>query len=203
MQFHMRSGYVVDFNHPRIEYLPMEDVLFALAREHRFFNQIDWSVLQHSLACGVTAAMYYPDNRPLIIHAFCHDLTEAFLRDVPSPVKTADYKKIEATIQKKIYDYLNIEPLAGDDEKYLHEIDMHMRLVEAWEFYPTRDCYDAIKEEMGNDVDPDLVILCTQAMTQVMGVNIWHVGEDNIIDMSVVAQFVVDQYRELTNNFTE
>lgn len=172
MKFFMRSGGCLDFSRPTLDFFPMEDVLFSLAKEDRFFNQIDWSVLQHSIACGLAGEILYNDNTLLIKHLYVHDFTEAFLRDVPAVVKCKEYKDIESEVQNKIFNFINLPSLGIDDHVYLKNIDIHMRLVETFYLYESPECFEAIKAEVGA-IEPEILLACTDAFLKVQALDIF------------------------------
>jgi hypothetical protein len=158
-RFFMRSGGCLDFSRDRIDFLPLDDILHSLAYERRFFNQIDWSVLQHSIACGFAAEQLYGLNTLLVKHTWIHDFTEAFLRDVPAVVKIDGYKEVEYDIQNKLFAFMGIHALSSEDYTYLKTIDLHMRLVEAFHLYQSSEAFDAMVVEQEH-IDPAAMIAC-------------------------------------------
>lgn len=179
MKFYMRSGGCLDFSRDTLDFFPMEDVLFSLAKEHRFFNQIEWSVLQHSIACGIAGDILYGDNALLVKHLYVHDFTEAFLRDVPAVVKCKEYKEIEHEVQTKIFNFINLPHLGVDDHAYLKGIDVHMRLVETFYLYASPECFEAIKAEVG-PIEPEVLLACTDAFLKVQTMDMF----DENLDIS-------------------
>jgi len=87
---------------PRPEDIRIEDIAHALARQCRFAGHLDdhYSVAQHSvlvsLACEPADALW----------GLLHDATEAYLVDVPAPVKRspemAGYRAIESRLEAVI-----------------------------------------------------------------------------------------------------
>lgn len=191
-QFFMRSGGCVDFSRDRIDFLPLEDMLHSLAYERRFFNQIDWSVLQHSIACGIAADQLYGHNVLLVKHTWIHDFTEAFLRDVPAVVKIDGYREVEYDIQQKLYAFMGIPALSSEDYEYLKQIDLHMRLVEAYHLYATSEAFDAITETHGT-VDAAVMIACCHGFQVAQQITVLENGEvhPDVIDLfrAVLAKF--------------
>lgn len=159
-KFFMRSGGCLDFSRDTIDFLPLEDILYALAHERRFFNQINWSVLQHSMACGFACEQLYGHNVLLVKHTWIHDFTEAFLRDVPAVVKLDDYRAVENEIERKLHAFMGIPALSSEDYTYLKKIDLHMRLVEAFHLYSTDEAFEAMASEQSGDIDPAVLIAC-------------------------------------------
>lgn len=186
MKFFMRSGGCLDFSRETLDFFPMDDVLFSLGKEDRFFNQIEWSVLQHSIACGMAGEILYGDNALLVKHLYVHDFTEAFLRDVPAVIKCKEYKDIETEVQNKIFNFINLPPLGIDDHAYLKNIDIHMRLVETFYLYATPECFEAIKAEVGS-IEAEILLACTEAFLSVKSLDMFNANGD--IDETVVELF--------------
>lgn len=94
------SGRHVDLLNPAPENLEIEDIALGLSRECRFSGQTRafYSVAQHS----VLASRLVPEERAL--EALLHDATEAFLRDIPTPLKKRlpEYARIEAVLDRSI-----------------------------------------------------------------------------------------------------
>lgn len=159
----MRSGALVDFTKENVYDIRLYDILYSLAYERRFFNQIPWTVLQHLLVCGSTAQELYGYNRLLVQHSFVHDFTEAFVRDVPAPFKTKDFREAETKIYKKLLENFNIKTLSNEDAELLHNIDLHVRYIEAFNLYDTVDCADAIySQDLSNgNLDAKLLVVAT------------------------------------------
>jgi hypothetical protein len=85
---------------PRVEDIDIEDIAHALAMKCRYGGHTKWfySVAQHSVLVAENVA---PENR---LAALLHDASEAYLADVPRPVKPylEGYGKIEAAIDTVI-----------------------------------------------------------------------------------------------------
>lgn len=79
------SGRVLNFMEPTIESIGLEDLAAGLAAMPRYAGQTiaRYSVAQHSL---LVARLVEPRFR---LHALLHDAAEAYMGDVPSPLKDA------------------------------------------------------------------------------------------------------------------
>lgn len=94
----------------------IEDIGFALAKLCRFngHSQIFYSVAQHSLLvaeimeCDRVRGM--ADGEPL--EGLLHDATEAYLSDVPAPLKQflPDFKKLDAEWERQLRGYFGLPP---------------------------------------------------------------------------------------------
>jgi hypothetical protein len=90
------SGRHINLPNPDSSSIEIGDIALGLSRECRFSGQTRsfYSVAQHS----VLASRIVPGEWAL--EALLHDATEAFLRDIPYPLKTLlpEYKRIEAIL---------------------------------------------------------------------------------------------------------
>jgi|SRR5579871_6166525 len=82
------------------------DIAIGLARECRWGNHCKrfYSVAEHSIECMNAAMRLYPDEIGLPFQCLIHDAPEAYLKDIPSPLKNLipEYEKIEENIQRAI-----------------------------------------------------------------------------------------------------
>ncbi len=94
------SGKRFHFLGPQQDEIDIEDIAHALANECRFGGHTSsfYSVAEHS----ILVATLCPDN--LALGALLHDASEAYIRDIPSPVKhhLTNYKEIENIVQGAI-----------------------------------------------------------------------------------------------------
>ena len=95
-----RSGRHLDFQNPDPAEIAIEDIAVALSRECRFSGQTreSYSVAQHS----VRTSRSVPEA--FALEAILYDATEAWLRDLPQPMKRLlpEYSQIERTIDRVI-----------------------------------------------------------------------------------------------------
>lgn len=180
----MRSGAVVDFDTKEIFSLPLEDILYSLAREFRFHGQSDCSVLQHSIVTGMIATRMR--FNPLVVkHAYVHDFAEAFLRDVPSMIKGPEYNALENEVYSKLMSFMGIPLLGGDDKDLLRQIDLHARVVEAYYAFEDIGIYEAVVEEV--QIDPVMLMEAVMVWREVMDIEIF--GENGEVSDVVVSVF--------------
>lgn len=124
------SGQPLDFACPNPVNIRVEDLAISLSRAPRFCGHLHihtWSVLQHSI---LMASFVDPDKYRL---ALAHDASEAFLCDLPGPVKhmpeLAGYRRVEARVQKASLKALGIQA----PPEALAEIKLADRLSEKLE----------------------------------------------------------------------
>lgn len=127
------SGIYFNVFEPDIKSIVIEDIIHALANLCRYGGHCDpfYSVAQHSIACSYLVSSE---------NAFCallHDATEAYLVDLPKPIKEQIeiYNTIEANLYKAISQKFN---LPAEIPEEVHKIDVGIREYE-WNFYMTKD----------------------------------------------------------------
>lgn len=91
---------------PQPEDFKIEDIAHALANTCRFTGHVEkfYSVGQHSILVSEAIEKQFPYDHELMKAGLIHDASEAYLVDVPSPLKPylPEYKKIEANVMDKI-----------------------------------------------------------------------------------------------------
>jgi len=110
------DGVLFDVLNPKVSDIKLDVIAHGLAKKDRasgHYNRV-WSVAEHSLFTAY-AAEYYAARMGLVmsevrgcaIKALLHDGSEAYLVDLPRPVKHLpgfeEYRKIESELQTCIY----------------------------------------------------------------------------------------------------
>lgn len=94
------SGGYLDINDPDPEMFLIKDIAHQLSMQPRFGGKLRrfYSVAQHSVGCALDVPMEHK------LAALLHDASEAYICDIPSPVKAylPDYKIIEDRIMRAI-----------------------------------------------------------------------------------------------------
>ena len=122
------SGVKFHFLNPTPNEIDIKDIAFSLANQCRFNGHVSFfSVAEHSVA---VAARLPPS---LQLAGLLHDAAEAYLSDIPSPIKQwlPDYKAMEDTVQKVINAKFEIQ-LSDADSKLLKEADKDATSTEAY-----------------------------------------------------------------------
>lgn len=129
------------------EMISINSIAKGLSRECRFAGQIKmfYSVAQHSVILSRAMPRFK-------ILGLLHDASEAYLRDIPRPIKAVlpDYRRLETKVQESIYRSTTglvpeeIEGLADE----IHTLDMRLMMTEALALYDAHpnwidDFYDA------------------------------------------------------------
>lgn len=103
------SGNLFDYINPHASQFNILDIAHGLSKQSRFSGQTKdfYSVAQHS----VIVSHLVPEEDAL--KGLLHDAPEAFLGDVPSPLKQLlpDYKKLEESIEKVVFNKYGFEHL--------------------------------------------------------------------------------------------
>lgn len=120
------SGVYVNILNPTEDMIFISDIAHSLANNSRWGGHLDFdkriSIAQHSLNCVDTLK-----NQPVTVQmqALLHDATEAYLLDMPKPIKDLlpDYQLLEEKFAKLIFSKFGVEyPMHSDVKK----ADMHM-----------------------------------------------------------------------------
>lgn len=128
------SGINFNFNDPKPDEIDIEDIAHALGMQCRFAGQIRkfYSVAEHSL----NVARLVPNEFKLT--ALLHDASEAYLTDVPSPVKVLlpDYNRLESVVQEAIANKFGlVYPFPIE----IHEADRACLIAEARSMLPVKN----------------------------------------------------------------
>ncbi len=83
------SGHVINLLDPDPKTLAVEDIALGLSNLCRYAGQVTqfYSVAQHSVLVAQLVAEHHPGDYELILAGLLHDGTEAYLVDMPSPLK--------------------------------------------------------------------------------------------------------------------
>lgn len=145
-----RSGIHFHFLDPKPEEINIADIGFALANQCRFNGHCHrfYSVAEHS----VLVASLVPEEYKLA--ALLHDASEAYLSDIPSPIKQylKEYKEMERNVQVTIDEKFNT--LISDDEylSIIKKADLQQLCTEAYNLLPSRG-EDWVEVWKGNKPD--------------------------------------------------
>jgi len=148
------SGLKVDLEHPTAKMISATDIATALSNICRFSGHVRqfYSVAQHCVLC---AEQLQEDNLKLI--ALLHDAQEAYISDIPTPVKElidGDLSWLEFCLQGAIDEKFNSHPTAGQISAVL-DVDERMLITEAIALRGKRfDCYLPDVEPYDIEINP-------------------------------------------------
>ncbi len=140
------SGIAFEIVHPSEQQVNIEDIAHSLSLQCRFGGHCKefYSVAEHSLR----VAEKLP--RHLKIYGLLHDAAEAYIMDLPRPLKPLfeEYQSRESRIQTIIENAFDLKPLSIEQKKEIKDVDERMLATER------RDLMNACKEEWGKLPDP-------------------------------------------------
>ena len=123
------SGKMLNILNPNLDHICIEDIAVALARIPRWagHTKTKFSVAKHSIECVEKLKKLYPDKIHLIIETLLHDASEAYLMDIPTPIKNhlPDYKIIEHNLMCKIAEKFGFNYPLSDEVKEIDKIQMN------------------------------------------------------------------------------
>jgi len=117
------SGIYFDVLNPTLEMVNIEDIAHSLSMQCRWGGHIEkfYSVSQHSILCSKMV------SRKNALAALLHDASEAYLIDIPRPVKRhlKNYGEIEYSIMSIIAEKFNFEFPFLDEIKEADDLLLH------------------------------------------------------------------------------
>lgn len=117
---------------PKIEDIDIFDIAHALSMQCRFSGHVNnfYSVAEH---CVHVSNICDPQFAK---HALLHDASEAYLVDIPKPLKESgqfeNYKEAEFVLQKMIYRKFNLSEI---EPKEVKQADLQMLSTEAYNLF--------------------------------------------------------------------
>lgn len=140
------SGRKVDVSNPNPNDIVIEDIAWALSRMPRFSGHsipyMPYSVAQHCIQVAEELKGLGFDRRIQLL-GLLHDAAEAYINDLPSPVKHipeihAVIKKLEDSLMAAIYTALKIQIPTAKEEETVKRADKIQQAVEAYNFMYSR-----------------------------------------------------------------
>lgn len=130
-----RSGRRVDYFNPDPDTIDIEDIAYALANQCRYngHSAMFYSVAEHSVA----VAQLVPKELQLL--ALLHDAAEAYVGDIPSPLKQylGGFDAIEDGLAAAIYEKYGVLELAKTRYAEVKRADMQQLCTEASVLLPS------------------------------------------------------------------
>lgn len=145
-------GFLVDILHPDPSTIWLRDIVHHLSGLNRFCGGGNrrYSVLEHS----IRLSWIVPEH--LKLAALLHDASEAYLGDMPSPVKHLcnDYKNIESGLMYTICNKYGVQL------QYLIDVHKYDKMMVSWEkklLYQSKNKWSSSEQEDINYVDSFLL----------------------------------------------
>ena len=138
------SGRKIDVTNPDPSTIEITDIAWALSRMPRFSGHsipyIPYSVAQHCIQVMKDLA---PHGSRVQLHGLLHDAAEAYINDLPSPVKHipeihAVISKLEDSLMLTIYEAIGVAPPTEEEEIIVKIADKNQQAIEAYNFMYTR-----------------------------------------------------------------
>jgi len=147
------SGKELHFMNPHPDEICLEDISNALSKNCRYAGQIKdfYSVAEHSILMARYFMSKGEDEKAYC--ALMHDGTEAYLVDIPRPIKPhlKGYLEMEAVLQEAIFKRFNVPAMCKD----VKHLDCHIVHDEAKVLFKTAP--DWIKHYESFDIELDLL----------------------------------------------
>lgn len=126
------SGALFDPFNPDVSVITLEDIATGLANSNRYAGQTRWPYSTAEHACNVWEAVKTKGgNLATQWKALHHDDSDAFLWDIPRPMKShpqlAWLVARERFLQGKLYELFQCDRVGVVDEDLLHECDVSDR----------------------------------------------------------------------------
>jgi len=144
------TGIYMNVFEPTFEMICIEDIAHALSMQCRFGGHLYsfYSVAQHSLNCS-----YLIEEKSLKLAALLHDASEAYLLDIPRPVKQglSNYKEIEDKLMQLIAQKYGFEYPLHKEVKKIDELMLQtewdcLMLKKATWIFDSKSQYQAKKD---------------------------------------------------------
>jgi hypothetical protein len=131
------SGKLFDVLNPDPKLIDLDDISAALSKLCRFGGHCRefYSVAEHSIFTSTLVQQEYPEDQTLAAWALLHDASEAYMVDIPRPIKRQlqEYVRLEEAIQKAIAERFSL-PWPMPEE--VHQADNNMLALELRAYMP-------------------------------------------------------------------
>ena len=130
------TGLRFELDAPTMDMICIDDIAHSLSMQCRFAGHTPrhYSIAEHSIHCMNMAIKEYPKDTSLHLACLMHDAAEAYVLDVPKPMKPLlkEYDKLEENImnliiQKYCLDFSN--------KRKIKEYDINALVTEKFEFF--------------------------------------------------------------------
>jgi hypothetical protein len=141
-----RTGKEIFYLEPEKTEIVAEDLRFALEHECRYCGQLPVTVLEHLYLCCELAILHYPEDKQLAAYCAVHDMHEAYIKDIPTPLKELlpAYAEIDWLWRKRLHEHFELPwPLTLKLKERVDFIDCRALVLESWMFgFPFLDYFE-------------------------------------------------------------
>ena len=136
------SGMMIDPLAPEAGLISIDDIAHSLSMQCRFNGHSTrfYSVAEHSVHAAKLAEKFFPDKPIIAKFALLHDASEAYLCDVPRPIKSSfpNYLEWESALSEIIYKKYTGKLPTEADEAMILKVDNIMLATESRELIPSK-----------------------------------------------------------------
>lgn len=140
---------------PRPEEVCLEDIAHALSQICRFNGHANrfCSVAHHCL--NVERILEQRGfNKKIRLYGLLHDAAEAYICDIPRPLKQfmPEYKTVEINIQQAIYKHFGLPWPTAEEEEIIKAADDYVLALEAKKFMRNTEAWNLVRTEPGDSI---------------------------------------------------
>jgi hypothetical protein len=125
------SGLRLSLCDPKANQIRLRDISHGLSFACRYACQVAdfYSVAEHSVLVCQLLELRYPENKSLHRWGLMHDASEAYLGDMPKPLKNLDkfYQGIEAVFMDVLARKYHLKPVRQPQEVHTADMDVFLR----------------------------------------------------------------------------
>lgn len=157
-QIETASGHTFDYDNMSVNAIRTQDIALSLGKQCRYngHGAEFYSVAEHCFLLSNYALATFDDD-DLALHLLMHDASEAYVSDVPSPLK-AKLGEAWTELEAQVTDLIEFKyGLQFDRHPMVHELDKRICLDEKAVLYP-KSRYRWIAEQAG--LEPIGIKIC-------------------------------------------
>lgn len=160
------TGKKFDPMNPTFDSINITDIAHALSMTCRFGGHCNrfYSVAEHCIHITERLIKEYPDRYVAHFYAILHDASEAYIGDMPKPIKAVmpEFRNIEERIQEVVIDkYFDWNKPNWDDIELVEQMDVSILHHEARDMMYDTDWVQSLPGSDGwvalGYLDPDVV----------------------------------------------
>ncbi len=135
----------------------IDDIAHSLSMQCRFNGHCKcfYSVAEHSVNTAKVAEMLFPNIPQIVIFSLLHDASEAYLCDIPRPIKSSftDYLDWEKRLSDVILNKFAYRIPSEKEEELILKADNIMLATESYELTFSKGADWGLSEQILNDID--------------------------------------------------